>query len=82
LCPQRAEELVSAAVQLAVQQVALQPLCRSNTETVVGILSDGFVNGLDVGALENLLQSVGSRNGSVSDRPAAGRGHQGRARDV
>lgn len=63
---QRADEMVCAAVQLASQQVALQPLCRANTETLVGILTDSSTNGLGGGALEGLLRDIGRRVGSVS----------------
>lgn len=65
---QRPDELVCVAVHLASQQVALQPLSRSNTETLVGILSDGSANGLGGGALERLLRDIGRRVGNVSER--------------
>ncbi|KAJ1521174.1 hypothetical protein ONE63_002868 [Megalurothrips usitatus] len=38
---QHADEFVSAALQLAGQQMALHPLCRQSTETLVGVLDEG-----------------------------------------
>ncbi|KAK3922271.1 Fatty acid synthase, partial [Frankliniella fusca] len=56
---QSSEALVSAAVQLATQQVALQPLARQSTETVVGLLE-----GVSA-ALEQQVRGLARRSGGV-----------------
>ncbi|XP_034245130.1 fatty acid synthase-like [Thrips palmi] len=58
---QRADELVSAAIQLAGQQMALQPLCRQGSEVLVGVM--GAV--LEDKAFFGLLQAVARRMGNV-----------------
>ncbi|KAE8741181.1 hypothetical protein FOCC_FOCC013260, partial [Frankliniella occidentalis] len=62
---QNSQEMLAAAVQLATQQAALQPLSRKSTETVVGLLQGTSA------ALEQQLQSIAQRSGGVLVRRLA-----------